>query len=145
MLAMANYPVEVRESPLHGLGVFATRDIEAEERIELCPVIVFTAEDANLGTTLNHYTFGHIVEGQSFLALGYGSLYNESRDNPNTQHCYTHQNRFIEFYARRDIKAGEELLINYNRGSQGVITSEDKADLMKDWVPHKPERVYHSG
>ena len=36
--------VAVHESPIHGIGMFATTRIEARELIEACPVILFHSD-----------------------------------------------------------------------------------------------------
>ena len=47
------------------------------------------------------------------LALGYGSLYNHSY-TPNARYFTNIENQSIDFYARKDIREGEEIMVNYN-------------------------------
>ncbi|MEH6939701.1 SET domain-containing protein-lysine N-methyltransferase, partial [Bacillus sp. JJ664] len=49
----------------------------------------------------------------SCLLLGYGMLFNHSYD-ANADYEINFDNHTFEFYAYKDIKAGEEILINYN-------------------------------
>ena len=111
--------IEVRESPIHGLGVFATRDIAAEETIERAPCLLLKDSDFTKHSDLKkRYVFGHRDgSGKSVLALGYGTLYNEDTENPNVVVYIDDNPRFFLFVAKRDIKSGDELCINYFRGT----------------------------
>ena len=106
--------IEVRKAPKKGRGVFASKEIKKDKEIERVPVIVVPEEDV-FGYTrtsrLADYVFNW-KKGEFALALGYGSLYNHSFQ-PNAQ--YFIEGRDTQIYvALRDIKAGEEITINYN-------------------------------
>ena len=103
-------------SELHGRGVFAARDIEPGEIIEICPVLVFSKEElAHVRQTfLDDYYFDWGTEGDYFaLCLGYGSLYNHEYE-PNAEYGMDFDALTIDFYAIKAIKAGEEITVNYN-------------------------------
>lgn len=103
-------------SERHGLGVFAARDFEADEIIEVCPVILFPKSELALirQTKLDDYYFDWGEDGEWYaMALGYGSLYNHSYE-PNAEYGMDFDARTIDFYCIRPIKAGEEITINYN-------------------------------
>ena len=58
------------------------------------------------------------------LALGFGSLHNH--DNPsNMRYVADPENLTLQFFAVRDIKAGEELTINYNAIGGGACWSDN--------------------
>jgi SET domain-containing protein len=69
-------------------------------------------------TELLNYFFG---EGGGFdlpaIILGYGSLYNHSY-SPNAKFTKNSGEKILRFVATRDIKKGEEILINYKGESK---------------------------
>ena len=99
-----------------GRGVFTSSDIEAGTVVEISPVIVMNDEDRKLldKTLLHDYIFewGNSIK-QCCMALGYVALYNHSYQS-NCEYEMDFENELISIKAVRDIKAGEELLINYN-------------------------------
>lgn len=107
--------LEVKQSQ-YGRGVFATLDIKKDTLLEVSPVIIFPKEEYKYlkKTNLINYVFWW---GKNYdecaLALGIGSLFNHSR-TPNALFKRKRKNETIKFYAYTDIKAGEEILINYN-------------------------------
>jgi SET domain-containing protein len=108
--------IYVAPSDLHGQGVFAARDIEAGEIIEICPILLFPrAElDAIRKTMLDDYYFDWGDEGDWYaVCLGYGSLYNHSY-TPNAEYGMDFEANTIDFYCIKPIAAGAEILINYN-------------------------------
>jgi SET domain-containing protein len=116
-----NSPLIVRRVPGKGRGVFAGRSYRKGEIIEVCPVIPLRSREANAcgDTILDDYFFEWGSTGKDYaLLMGYGGLYNTS-DEPNA--TYDKRIRRVEmvFRALRNIKKGEEILINYNWPSQG--------------------------
>ncbi len=99
-----------------GRGVFTKDPIAAGKLIELSPVIVMSGDDRKLldKTLLHDYIFewGQKKE-QCAMALGLVSVYNHSYTANCTYGMYFKQS-MISVIAVRDIKAGEELFINYN-------------------------------
>ncbi len=108
--------IEVGLAPGRGRGVYATQSIKRSTVIERAPVIVIPGEQWRTleQTDMFHYYFawGEKLEAGA-VALGYGSLYNHSFQ-PNAHFEYDVDNRFISYYALRDIAPGEEITINYN-------------------------------
>jgi SET domain-containing protein len=103
-------------SPLGGRGIFTADRIPKNTLIEICPVIVLPPEELPLihGTRLHdYYFFWGEEEKECAIALGFGSLYNHSYE-PNAQYRADYDDRTIEFYTLRDVKAGEEITVNYN-------------------------------
>ena len=110
--------LEIRCTPNAGRGVFAARDFAAGQVIERSPVIALPAKDipAIRNTVLARYSF-QWADGGVALALGYGSLYNHSSE-PNCVYWTIKDEGVIEFVALVDIRAGEELRVNYNGNPQ---------------------------
>lgn len=107
--------IEVKKSK-YGRGIFATRDIQSGELIHEAPVIVSSKRDYKYlkKTIMAEYVFWwDQANDECALALGYGSLFNHSY-TPNAVYGFNFANRTIDFYAHTDIKAGEEILVNYN-------------------------------
>ena len=106
--------VQVKRAPGKGRGVFANKDIKKGTEIERVPVLVLENNalyDNEIDSRLLDYVF-EWGRGTVALALGYGSLYNHSFD-PNAR--YDDEGQMTKVYtAIRDIKAGEEITINYN-------------------------------
>jgi hypothetical protein len=108
--------IYVAYSERHGKGVFAARDIEEGEIIEICPVLLFPkAELPHIrATMLDDYYFDWGDDGAWYaIALGYGSLYNHEY-HPNADYGMDFEAETIDVYAIQSIKAGEEICINYN-------------------------------
>lgn len=95
-------------------GVFATRDIAKGDLIHEAPVIPYLNEEHEYieKTILSDYAFEYGANHTAIL-LGYGSLFNHSY-SPNATYDINFDNHTFDFYAFTEIKAGEEILINYN-------------------------------
>ena len=69
---------------VRGTGVFASRDIEDGEVVEIAPVLLLETDFEKLETELKRRVFNWerlaSFPGVSAIALGYGSMYNH--DNP---------------------------------------------------------------
>jgi len=110
--------IEIRTSSLSAgefnRGVFATRDIAKGELIHEAPVVPYPNEEHQYieKTILADYAFEYGANHTAIL-LGYGSLFNHSYQ-PNATYEISFEKHTFDFYAYRDIRAGEEILINYN-------------------------------
>ncbi|WP_424767582.1 SET domain-containing protein [Paenibacillus sp. sgz302251] len=110
--------IEIKKSKLSNgefnRGVFATRDISKGDLIHEAPVIPYPNEDDVFieKTILADYVFQYGANHTAIL-LGYGSLFNHSY-TPNATYEINFENHTFDFYAYTDIKAGDEILINYN-------------------------------
>lgn len=95
-------------------GVFATCDIEKGKLIHEAPVIAYPNDQHQHieKTLLADYAFEYGINHSAIL-LGYGMLFNHSYQ-PNANYEINFDNHTFEFYAYTDIKAGDEILINYN-------------------------------
>lgn len=134
--------LQLRMVPGRGLGVFSSVAISKGNLVERCPVFVFDQipESAKAlrmqpySDTEYHIKLGYLllpwIGKERAMALGYAMLYNhepvkrsnvryESYIDPDSNR------RFIDFYAKRDIVAGEELTQTYT-------------DTNRLWFTYKP-------
>jgi SET domain-containing protein len=100
---------KIKIDPIKGRGVWAQENIKRGETIEVCHILVFDFDE--VGPSLEGYVFNfdkvHVA-----LALGNGSLYNH-RNTPNAAAHMDHSERLLYFEARKLIKKGEEITIDY--------------------------------
>lgn len=124
--------VVVKESTVDGLGVFATKDIPLHTCFEASPYLCFTP--ALLADWLEMYGKEHLLKSYVFkvpdgthaLAMGYGGIYNHS-SYPNAFWKFREgSERAILYYAKRDIKKGEEIFIKYGFDSKRLTFLDEK-------------------
>jgi len=96
----------IKNSLIHGYGVFADESIKVDDIIEECWVFLLDYQP----TALAHYLFQ--AGAASAFPAGNGALYNHS-PNPNANYEYDVSNNLITFTAREAIKPGQEILIDY--------------------------------
>jgi SET domain-containing protein len=112
---------QIRPSPLSGYGVFATEDIVKDEVFEQCPFVVIPEQSED--SSLWHFQHSYPKVNGALTVMpvfGFGCAYNTS-DTPNVTWYELPNRRVFEYKALRDIKAGEELLVDY---SESVYDSE---------------------
>jgi SET domain-containing protein len=114
----------VRDFGIRGRGVVALEDIEPGRLIERSPVLIIPPEQrpAVDKTIIFTYVFmweHHTVEedlykhqGRSAIALGYTSLLSHSYE-PNCIFVRHIDELLIDVFAKRRIRTGEELTIDY--------------------------------
>ena len=114
ILEKSQMRITVQDSPLHGLGVFACVDFAKDSVIERCFYLVIDDDDLQEINRLNDYLFtSPDVKSDYLCVLGYGMIYNHGMP-PNAEwQIADDDNRFIEFTALRDIRAGDEILHDY--------------------------------
>ena len=110
--------IVVKTSPIHGLGVFAKRDIKIGEIIEICYAIFFRTDLGSNNDILLKYRFSYPSENSPRFAipLGYGCVYNHSDSNNAIWKIDTDRGLFI-FYSINDIKEGEEICTKYGESA----------------------------
>jgi SET domain-containing protein len=102
--------------PGKGRAVLADEFIPAGATIEHSPVLTFPEEQwEHVGETVfcDYCYFWGVDLKDGAMALGMGSLYNHSFE-PNARYLRHFEEQAIEYVALRDIRAGEEITINYN-------------------------------
>ena len=116
-----------------GWGVFTTEDIPAGTTVEESPVVVMDAEARRHldSTRLHDYIFewGDDRSG-CCMALGYVPIYNHASPS-NCEYETDFDRGVITVRTVRDIRAGEELFVNYN-GDWDDETPVWFADLSKE-------------
>lgn len=107
--------IEFKKSKLHGNGIFAITDIQKDEIIEICPIVILNEKDTKEidKTHLYDYYFSWKENGCA-ISLGYGSIYNHSY-KPNAIYEKDFLNNIIIFKSIKIIKKGEEITVNYNK------------------------------
>lgn len=99
-----------------GRGVYTSKKITAGTTIEISPVIVLAPKDRKSieKSLLYHYIFewGNNKK-KGALGMGYISMYNHSYD-ANCEYEMDYEGAAMTIKTVKDIKAGEELHINYN-------------------------------
>ncbi|MCK1985807.1 MULTISPECIES: SET domain-containing protein [Peribacillus] len=122
-------PICIKNTGKYGRGIYAVRDIKKDELIEASPVIISPKSEWKYlkKTSLFHHCFYWGDDDETAIALGNGSLFNHSY-TPNATYDNNLDDLTIDFYAHKDIKAGEEITINYN----GEI--DDKSPLWFDVI-----------
>jgi len=107
-------PFYIKNTKKYGRGLYAQRNIKKGEVIERSPVISISKKegDDTIKTVFNFYVYEWAEGFHSALALGYGSLFNHS-PNHNVDYCNLYETGLIVFTAKRNIKKGEQLFINY--------------------------------
>ena len=105
----------VADSKIHGLGVFADKDYAQGDTIELCPYLVADYTDMGDECILHDYMFHtpYIDEEEYYIPLGLAMVYNHS-SSPNAEWEIEYKDdRYIKFFALKEIKKGEEILHDY--------------------------------
>jgi SET domain-containing protein len=106
----------VKRTRSKGRGVFTRDDLPARQMIERAPVIVMSGADRKLldQTLLHDYIFewGENHD-QCCMALGLVPLYNHSYSS-NCEYEMDFTRQVITIRTVTEVRAGEELYINYN-------------------------------
>ena len=113
--------IAIRPSSVHGIGVFATKDIPAHVCIEVCPAVVFSKdlltgwhEEMRYPHILSSHVFIHRsgADGHA-IVLGYGSIYNHNIENNAIFRWSENIPEAMEFWSIREIKKDEEIFTRY--------------------------------
>jgi len=99
-----------------GRGVYTSADIEEGVVVEISPVIVMSMQERKLldQTLLHDYIFEWGEEkDRCCMAMGYVPVYNHSYAS-NCEYGMDYEQSLITITTVRPVKAGEELLVNYN-------------------------------
>lgn len=118
--------IDESELPDAGRGVIAGLDIQKDQIIEACPVLVLPKKDYPLAkqTILRNYYF--LWSGKTAaICFGDRFYYNHSYEH-NATYKKNINEMIIEFVAIKKINTGDEITVNYNYGN-----SDDKRDL---WI-----------
>jgi len=120
--------VVLREVRGKGRGVFARRSFKRGELIERAATVIMREKSwmrHGRKTILDDYAYASGARDQNAaIVLGYVMLYNHSY-SPNALLDESDDGRHtFEIHARRAIRKGEEILVNYN-GDPFVLKDDD--------------------
>lgn len=99
-----------------GRGVFTRDAIKKNTIIEIASVLVLPAHERkwiDKSVLYDYYFLWGDDDSLTAICLGYGSIYNHSYQ-PNIYYEADYASEKITFITLRNIKAGEELVMNYN-------------------------------
>jgi hypothetical protein len=133
LIKQASVDLYVDKSDDMDRGMFAERDFEPGEVIEIAPVLVVPRSQIKDGDVLRNYVF-NFDEKNVMVALGYASMFNHSY-KPNARYKKDKGSRTLTFTAIKPIKAGEEIFVNYN------LYPDDKTKLWFDVKEKQTEKV----
>ena len=106
-----------------GNCVFSGLDINEGDLIEVCQTILIPKQEISIlhRTVLHDYYFswGEDMK-EAAIALGFGSIYNHAVES-NADFILDFEHNTIDIVAIDDIKAGEEITLNYH-GEKGDDT-----------------------
>ena len=107
--------IYVKKSNTHGWGVFTNLEIKKGTIVEEC-IIPYEVIPINSRVLLNYrYVWPSKKKPTSFcIALGFGSIYNHSKEKPSMNWEINEKERIMTFTAIRNINANEELLFDYD-------------------------------
>ncbi|MFA9428660.1 SET domain-containing protein [Egicoccus sp. AB-alg2] len=116
---------EVRESPVAGRGLFATRRIAADTLLMQAPVLVVPAEQraALQQTIVDDYVYEWNDDGSAGLVLGVSSMCNHSPD-PNAYLWLVPDTESAELWSLRPIAKNEEITVSYRADGGGELWFE---------------------
>lgn len=107
----------VAQSPVHGVGIFAARDITEGEVIEIDPMLPLP-QDRVGESILNNYAFQNSISTYGgteieLMPIGMGASYNHS-DNPNISHHTFADTPYLRLWVATEfIPKGRELCFDY--------------------------------
>jgi SET domain-containing protein len=107
--------IYVKESPIHGFGVFALEDINEGEILEECPLSLLNMVRGEFSSCMLDHRFNYPKSDEwthQAISWGYGSLYNHSNNYNANWMNGENTNTFI-FYATKNIKKDEEIFLYY--------------------------------
>ena len=119
-------PVEVRQSPFHGRGLFATVAIAADDLISEYPLLILSHDDTSaIGKTLLHHYVFYVDEAENgrmraAVAFGEISMCNHSAD-ANAVFQIDAEQQIVKLSATKDIAEDQEIFIDYEEFAAEII------------------------
>ena len=126
-----NSLIEIKNSPLHGKGVFAKKDISKGEVIVKSHMVEIHINE-NLPEELATLQFPWTKEFDAICLSGAGSFFNHSeKANAKVSH-QDFENKIQEFSTKEPILKGEEITIFYNDKFEVFINNLIKYSFIKN-------------
>lgn len=116
--------IKLDYSPIHGRGIFATENIDIDQIVEICPLVVLDYRMRyHHDPMIWDYCFTQVCPcedckkhgGHFLMVLGYGQVYNH-HDNNNADIKFDVKNKLAFIKSNREIKKGEEIFVSYGPG-----------------------------
>jgi len=124
------------QSPIHGLGCQAIEDIKKNEIINVEPMIKLDGNTLGIKSNVRNYVWASkIKKNIVYLINGLGSYCNHSNES-NMIVEMKEEEMMCEYKARRDIKKGEELCVNYGVNWFKVRKKIDNTIKKKEKIKH---------
>ncbi|MGC4232955.1 MAG: SET domain-containing protein-lysine N-methyltransferase [Niabella sp.] len=108
--------IEVRESSLHGRGVFTKTPIARGVLIERAPLVFLSEEEKEqlkYTKLFNYYFLLGNSDKPAAFGFGFSAFYNHSPD-ANAYYSFSRKRNTLNIYAYKNIAEGSEVTINYN-------------------------------
>lgn len=124
IVATASFPaLSVRLVPGRGRCVFAAQKIEKGVRVLADPIIFVPKVESQYtdASIVGRYVFEWNDDGDLCVVLGLGSLINHGLP-ANVRLDSNEDENTMDFYALRDIAAGEELVYDYGHDAHELAT-----------------------
>ena len=130
------------KSPIHGIGCQATEDIKMSETINIEPMIELEANSLGKYSKIRNYVWASSKKKNTvFLINGLGSYCNHNTES-NLVIEIDEENLMCEYKAKKDIKQGEELFVNYGKNWFEKRKQPDIVKQIKKHTKIKPFRMF---
>lgn len=108
--------IVVKNSNLHGLGVFSLEPISENEVLEECHFILLREENFHkIDLSLKDYVFSLPNDKEkSLVVLGFGMIYNHSLLS-NADWEFDSEKNIFRFFSTKKIEPNKEIFINYKK------------------------------
>ena len=110
---VSNDNVIIKKHDVYGRTIYANKDYNINDIIEVCPTL--SDDKSNFTQSIIKDYLFQCNQDKSVLSLGYCGLYNH-RDDNNASWIVADDNSTVTVYAIKDIKKGEEIMVNYGNG-----------------------------
>lgn len=109
------YPLYLKKTKERGWGVYCSKPIKKGRVFETAPIIFLPAKvwKRTSDTPIESYRFSFWGDSCA-IVLGFGSLYNHSKEGENCSYNLNRKSRTYSFYATKDIPANTEIFHDYN-------------------------------
>lgn len=108
--------VTVKQSSIHGRGVFACKKFTSGAVIETAPLILLSAADKSFLQATSLFSYYFLIDNAgtpAALGLGYSSVYNHSY-TANAVYTISLKDATLIISAYNTILPGHEITLNYN-------------------------------
>ncbi|NQY66251.1 MAG: SET domain-containing protein-lysine N-methyltransferase [Flavobacteriales bacterium] len=110
----------IKESPIHGKGVFASRNIKSGETIATCHVLLLSHHE-ELPESIATLQFPWSDDFYALCISSIGSFFNHNKDASAKVTAQNPETETQDFIATRNIEEGEEITIFYNQEFEDYI------------------------